>query len=97
MRIVIYVILLFGTFMVTFFGRCAVAQVLKQMPWNRGREVRLNQVASRRTAKYQNRTGRVLTTGEHVAPGADGLDHVLAKGQDPGGAFQVGVQQQPQT
>jgi hypothetical protein len=28
--------------MVTFIGRCAIALVLKQMPWNRGRELRLN-------------------------------------------------------
>lgn len=41
-RIFIYVILLLGTLMVTFFNRCAIALVLKQMPWNRNREVRLN-------------------------------------------------------
>ena len=41
-RIFIYLILLFGTLMVTFFNRCAIALVLKQMPWNRDREVRLN-------------------------------------------------------
>jgi hypothetical protein len=41
-RTVIYVILLLGTIMVTFFGRCSIALVLKHMPWNRGREVRLN-------------------------------------------------------
>jgi hypothetical protein len=41
-RVVIYVILLLGTIMVTFFGRCSIALVLKHMPWNRGREVRLN-------------------------------------------------------
>ena len=38
----VYVLLLLGTVMVTFFGRCAIALVLKQMPWNQGREVRLN-------------------------------------------------------
>ncbi|MBE0549548.1 MAG: hypothetical protein IH627_18210 [Rubrivivax sp.] len=41
-RLPIYVVLLVGTFMVTFFGRCAIALVLKQLPWNRGRELRLN-------------------------------------------------------
>ena len=35
-------LLLIGTIMVTFFGRCAIALVLKRVPWNRGREVRLN-------------------------------------------------------
>jgi len=42
LRFFIYMILLVGTVMVTFFGRCSIALVLKQMPWNRGREVRLN-------------------------------------------------------
>ena len=41
-RLIIYIILLAGTVMVTFFGRCSIALVLKHMPWNRGREVRLN-------------------------------------------------------
>ena len=41
-RIIIYSILLIGTVMVTFFSRCAIALILKQMPWNRNREVRLN-------------------------------------------------------
>ena len=41
-RVVIYVILLLGTIMVTFFGRCSIALVLKYMPWNQGREIRLN-------------------------------------------------------
>lgn len=41
-RLFIYVILLLGTILVTFFGRCSIALVLKHMPWNRGREVRLN-------------------------------------------------------
>lgn len=41
-RLPIYLVLLVGTFMVTFFGRCAIALVLKLMPWNRGRELRLN-------------------------------------------------------
>lgn len=37
-----YLLLLFGTVMVTFFGRCAIALALKRMPWNQGREIRLN-------------------------------------------------------
>jgi hypothetical protein len=41
-RLFIYIILLLGTVMVTFHGRCSIALVLKHMPWNRGREVRLN-------------------------------------------------------
>jgi hypothetical protein len=41
-RLFIYVILMIGTVMVTFFGRCAIALMLKQMPWNIGREIRLN-------------------------------------------------------
>ena len=41
-RLPIYLVLLVGTFMVTFFGRCAIGLALKQMPWNRGRELRLN-------------------------------------------------------
>lgn len=41
-RVYIYIILLLGTIMVTFFGRCSIALVLKHMPWNSGREVRLN-------------------------------------------------------
>ena len=41
-RVPLYVILAIGTLMVTFFGRCAIALVLSRMPWNRGREVRLN-------------------------------------------------------
>jgi hypothetical protein len=41
-RLFIYTILLIGTVMVTFFARCVIALVLKQMPWNRSREVRLN-------------------------------------------------------
>lgn len=41
-RLYIYIVLLLGTIMVTFFGRCSIALVLKYMPWNRGREVRLN-------------------------------------------------------
>lgn len=41
-RLYIYIILLLGTVMVTFFGRCSIALVLRYMPWNQGREVRLN-------------------------------------------------------
>ena len=41
-RLYAYLILLLGTIMVTFFARCVIALMLKQMPWNRGREVRLN-------------------------------------------------------
>jgi len=39
---IIYIILLLGTVMVTFFDRCMIAMVLKYMPWNKGREFRLN-------------------------------------------------------
>ena len=38
----VYLLLFFGTVMVTFFGRCAIALALKNMPWNRGRAVRLD-------------------------------------------------------
>ena len=41
-RLYVYLILLLGTVMVTFFARCVIALMLKQMPWNQGREVRLN-------------------------------------------------------
>lgn len=41
-RVIIYALLLLGTFMVVVFGRCSIALVLKHMPWNRGCEVRLN-------------------------------------------------------
>ena len=41
-RFVAYLLLLVGTVMVTLFGRCTIALVLKQMPWNAGREVRLS-------------------------------------------------------
>lgn len=39
---VFYLLLLLGTVMVTFFGRCAIALLLRRMPWNDGREMRLN-------------------------------------------------------
>ena len=41
-RFYVYVLLLVGTFMVTFLGKCSIALILKQMPWNRNREMRLN-------------------------------------------------------
>jgi len=34
-RFPLYVLILIGTIMVTFTGRCAVALALKVMPWNR--------------------------------------------------------------
>ena len=41
-RLAIFIILLLGTIMVAFFGRCSIALALKHMPWNQRREVRLN-------------------------------------------------------
>ncbi len=41
-RFYVYVLLLIGTFMVAFLGRCGIALILQRMPWNRSREVRLN-------------------------------------------------------
>lgn len=41
-RLYIFILLLLGTIMVTFFGRCSIAFVLQYMPWNGGREARLN-------------------------------------------------------
>ena len=41
-RLYVYIALLLGTIMVTFFGRCSIALMLKPMPWNRGREIKLN-------------------------------------------------------
>ncbi len=40
-RLPFYILLLLGTLMVVFFGRCSIAMMLKQMPWNRGRAPRL--------------------------------------------------------
>jgi hypothetical protein len=40
-RFYVYILLLIGTFMVTFLGKCSIALVLKLMPWNKGREARL--------------------------------------------------------
>jgi hypothetical protein len=37
-RLVCYAMLIAGTAMVVFFDRCGIALVLKQMPWNKGRE-----------------------------------------------------------
>jgi len=40
-RLPFYVLLLLGTIMVVFFDRCSIAMVLRQMPWNHDRDVRL--------------------------------------------------------
>ncbi len=40
-RLPFYVVLLLGTIMVVFFGRCSIALMLKYMPWNRDRTPRL--------------------------------------------------------
>ena len=40
-RIVFYLLLLLGTIMGAFFGRCSISMILKVMSWNKGREVRL--------------------------------------------------------
>lgn len=40
-RIVFYLLLLLGTIMGAFFGRCSISMILKAMSWNKGREVRL--------------------------------------------------------
>ena len=39
-RLPAYALLLVGTIMVTFFDRCAIALVLKRMPWNRPHELK---------------------------------------------------------
>jgi hypothetical protein len=36
LRVPVSAVLALGTFMVTFFGRCAIALVLQRMPWNAG-------------------------------------------------------------
>ena len=41
-RLIFYILLLLGTFMVVFTGRCSIALVLKYMPWNQGRQLRQN-------------------------------------------------------
>lgn len=38
----IFLLLLLGTIMVTFFNRCVIGLGLKAMPWNKTRPVRLN-------------------------------------------------------
>jgi hypothetical protein len=40
-RLFFYILLLLGTIMVVFFGRCSIALMLKYMPWNRDRAPRL--------------------------------------------------------
>ena len=40
-RVVLYALLLLGTVMVVFFGRCSISLMLKYMPWNRNRAPRL--------------------------------------------------------
>jgi hypothetical protein len=40
-RLYIYILLILGTIMVTFFGRCSISMLLKGMPWNRGRAPQL--------------------------------------------------------
>lgn len=40
-RFYVYLLLLVETFLITFYGKCSIAMVLKQMPWNRRRETRL--------------------------------------------------------
>jgi len=41
-RFPFFILLLLGTIMVTFFGQCSISLMLKHMPWNSKREVRLN-------------------------------------------------------
>ena len=40
-RVFFYVLLLLGTIMGAFFGRCSITMLLKLMPWNRERQVHL--------------------------------------------------------
>jgi hypothetical protein len=40
-RLFFYLVLLLGTVMVVFFGRCSISLLLKYMPWNRDRVPRL--------------------------------------------------------
>lgn len=40
-RLPFYVLLLLGTVMVVFFGRCSISMLLKKMPWNHNRIARL--------------------------------------------------------
>ena len=41
-RLIMIGLLTLGTIMVTFFGRCIIAQGLKLMPWNKNRAIKLN-------------------------------------------------------
>ena len=41
-RLYVFLLLFVGTAMVVFAGRCGIVLILKKMPWNEGREVRLN-------------------------------------------------------
>jgi hypothetical protein len=41
-RLFFYILLLLGTIMVTFFGRCVIGLGLKFMPWNKTRAIKLN-------------------------------------------------------
>jgi hypothetical protein len=41
-RFPFFILLFLGTIMVTFFGKCSIALILKHMPWNSNRELRLN-------------------------------------------------------
>jgi hypothetical protein len=41
-RFYAYALLLIGTFMVVFLGRCTIGRILQTMPWNRDREIRLD-------------------------------------------------------
>ena len=40
-RLPFFILLLLGTIMVVFFGRCSITLLLKKMPWNRNRTPRL--------------------------------------------------------
>lgn len=40
-RLVFYILLLLGTVMVVFLGRCSISLLLARMPWNRDRTPRL--------------------------------------------------------
>jgi hypothetical protein len=40
-RVFFYALLLLGTIMGAFFGRCSITMILKLMPWNQGRLVHL--------------------------------------------------------
>jgi hypothetical protein len=40
-RLLLYVLLLLGTVMVVFLGRCSISLLLKYMPWNRDRAPQL--------------------------------------------------------